>query len=58
LAELKRLNDCYDKLDDKIDLLRGEVIMLKAKAAAWGGLGGAIGGAALGFIVSQLTKGG
>lgn len=42
LAELKRLNGCYEKLDKKLNVLVTEVAMLKIKAGVWGILGGAM----------------
>jgi len=40
LAELKRLNTCYETLDDKIDKLKEDVTVLKVKAWLFGVFGG------------------
>lgn len=50
LAELKRLNDTIQAVDDKIDKLKDEQVsplkielaMLKVKSGFWGMIGGAI----------------
>ena len=53
LQELKRLNDCYESLNKKMDEIckgvekkiqknREDIIVLKLKAGLWGLLGGAI----------------
>lgn len=40
LQELKRLNDCYEKLDGKIDKMTVDVVSLRIKAGIWGLMGG------------------
>ena len=42
LAELKRLNDCYSYLNEKMDKISNEISGLKVKARIWGVFGGAI----------------
>ena len=42
LAELERLNDCYNKLDTKMNRLFTEVAMLKVKSGVWGAIGGSM----------------
>lgn len=42
LKELERLNDCYEKLDKKVDIIRNDIIILKVKAGIWGAFAGAI----------------
>jgi len=42
IAELGRLNDCYEKLDDKLDKLSINVAMLNVKAGMVGGITGLI----------------
>ena len=56
LKELERLNDCYDKLDGKIDNIIEDIIMLKVKAGIWGLFGGAI-PVIIGLIIMLLKKG-
>lgn len=54
IAELDRLNTCYEKLDDKIDKLTVEVAMLKVKAGMWGGVTGLVVAVAT-FIVHEFA---
>jgi len=42
LSELKRLNDCYNRLDEKLDRVCIDIAGLKVKAGMWGLVGGAI----------------
>ena len=42
LAELGRLNDCYEKIDHRMANLELEVAMLKVKAGVWGLMAGAV----------------
>lgn len=42
LAELKRLNECYYRLDARIVRIGIDLSNLKAKAGIWGLFGGAI----------------
>lgn len=56
ITELERLNNCYEKLDDKIDKLVVDVAMLKVKAGAWGGVTGLIVALSSFFISKALEK--
>ena len=42
LKELERLNGCYDDINEKVGLIREEIVALKIKAGVWGLLGGMI----------------
>ena len=42
LAELKRLNTCYNGLNEKVDKLCRDIAGLKVKAGIWGIMGGGI----------------
>ena len=42
LAELKRLNNCYEMLDKKLTEVRLEVMGLKIKAGIWGMVGASV----------------
>jgi len=50
LAELERLNDCYERLDSKVTSLREEVVILKVKAAVIGAIAGFVVAAAIKLI--------
>ncbi len=38
LKELKRLNDCYEKLDEKIDKINSRLTLAQAKIAGLGAM--------------------
>ena len=42
LAELKRLNECYNRLDARMIKISEDLSGLKVKARIWGAFGGAI----------------
>ena len=42
LAELKRINTAYEKLDEKLDKAMIEIAGLKIKSGIWGLIAGAI----------------
>jgi len=42
LKELERLNNCYEKLDKKLNTVKEDIIILKMKAWAFGIIGGTI----------------
>jgi hypothetical protein len=42
LAELERLNGCYDKMNTQLGKIHVEIAMLKVKSGIWGAIGGAI----------------
>ena len=42
LAELKRLSECYGRMDSKIDKLAVDMAMLKVKSGVWGAIAGII----------------
>jgi len=42
LAELERLNSCYEKLDLRIQEMHTDIVTLKIKAGIWGLVGGII----------------
>jgi len=42
LAELKRLNTCYNGLDEKVNKLCKDIATLKVKSGVWGIIGGGI----------------
>jgi len=51
LAELERLNDCYEKLDTKLTDIRSDVIILKTKAGLFGAGAGLLAGLAVKLLV-------
>lgn len=42
LLELERLNDCYEKLDGRVNAIREEIASLKVKSGMWGAVGACI----------------
>lgn len=42
LAELERLNGCYDTISDSVNKIHVEIAMLKVKSGIWGAIGGFI----------------
>ncbi len=42
LAELERLNECYNRLDKKLSSVCTDIAGLKVKSGLWGSLGGAM----------------
>jgi len=42
LKELERLNECYEKLDNKVNNIANDISILKVKAGIWGLIGAAI----------------
>ena len=56
LKELERLNECYKKLDDKVDSVRREIAVLKVKSGIWGAVAGMIPVAVL-VVLFLLNKG-
>ena len=55
LAELERLNGCYEGLRVSVEKIHVEIAMLKVKSGAWGALGGAI-PVIIGLGVWAITK--
>ena len=60
LAELERLNHCYENLDERLRKVNDTVTALRVQSSAWGALGGAIGGifcsVIVGIILHTVTK--
>ena len=57
LAELKRLNECYEKLDESIQGMKIDLAMLKVKSGIWGAIAGFVpSAAALIYILLRTTK--
>ena len=42
LAELERLNGCYEKINTKLLEMHTDIAILKVKAGVWGIIGGCI----------------
>lgn len=42
LKELERLNACYEKIDNRLDMVQDEITKLKIKAGIWGLVAGAV----------------
>jgi hypothetical protein len=42
LAELERLNDCYNGVNGQLQKIHVEIAMLKVKSGIWGAIGGCI----------------
>lgn len=42
LAELERLNGCYDGVSKQLSDIKVEIAMLKVKSGMWGAIGGCI----------------
>jgi hypothetical protein len=55
LKELERLNECYEKLDTKMNDIATDISVLKVKAGIWGLVGAAIPVTAL-LILQYLKK--
>lgn len=49
------LKERLDRLEDKVDAIREDVITLKVKAGLWGGAAGSILGAGIAFLVNFLS---
>jgi len=56
LKELERLNECYEKLDKKIDKITIDVSTLKTKAAVIGAVSGGLLSAIVAVIVWLITN--
>lgn len=56
LLELERLNDEIEKVGNKLDEIRDDVIMLKTKASLWGGITGLIVAVAVSLITKLMMK--
>jgi len=50
LAELIRLNDCYEELNKNLGKIQVDIGMLQVKAGMWGAVGGILTAACLLFI--------
>ena len=55
LKELERLNGCYDDINEKVGLIREEIVALKIKAGVWGLIGGMI-PVAVGLMIYLLKE--
>jgi len=58
LKELERLNDGYTKLNDKVDNLKIQLVVMKAKAGVWGLIAGgviSIIAAIIPFLIKLIT---
>lgn len=42
LAELERLNNCYEELNKSVNKVHVEIAMLQVKSGIWGAIGGCI----------------
>lgn len=42
LAELERLNECYNGVNSQLQKIHVEIAMLKVKSGMWGAIGGCI----------------
>jgi len=42
LAELERLNGCYEDINKTVNKIHIEIAMLKVKSGMWGAIGGCI----------------
>ena len=50
LAELTRLNNCYDEINKSVSKIHVEIAMLKVKSGMWGAVGGIFTAACVLFI--------
>jgi hypothetical protein len=57
LAELKRLNNCIERMEEDVGKIHSEIAVLKVKAGMWGALAGAIPGciALVWFLIDYLV---
>jgi len=51
LKELIRLNDCYERLDIRMNKLSTTIAVLKVKSGLWGALAGLVPGLIVAFIL-------
>lgn len=55
LAELKRIDMAHEKINDKLDQLRLDIIMLKFKSSIWGLVGASI-PIAIAIVIQLIIK--
>ena len=57
LAELKRLNTCYEQMNGTIQEMKVEIATLKVKSGVWGAMAGLVPGLAAVIYVILKTAG-
>jgi len=55
LAELERLNACYERLDARFGLFSSDLAVLKYKSGVWGAMAGSI-PVAIGLLIWWLKR--
>ena len=56
LKELERLNDCYEKLNEKIDGITKDTTVLKTKALFMGAISGGVLSVIVAIAIWLITK--
>ena len=54
LAELDRLNGCYEKMNDKLDRIDKRLTVIEVKAGFFGGIAGLITGLVVAYIKTKI----